>query len=84
MKSIQRRFNRIVEKNPNWSSYVCFAETVKGKKFSKDMLHRWFHKLVNKEEYARNEKTGILTQLENLSNITRTTEIGGKTASGAF
>ena len=84
MKSIQRRFNKITEKNPYWGSYICLSEAVKGQKFSKDMIHRWFKKLVKKEEYEKREKTGLLIHLENLSNAPRTTEIDGKSALEEF
>ena len=79
MKSLERRFNNIKEKNPNWSSYICFAETIKEQNFTKDTIHRWFKKLVEKNEYALNEKRAIFTHLETLSNPSGTTRIKGKT-----
>lgn len=78
MKSLERRFYNIAEKNPNWSSYICFANAIKGRGFNKQTIHRWFQKLVNKDDYARNEKRAILTHLENLSNLVGTTRIEGK------
>jgi hypothetical protein len=78
MKSIERRFEKISKGNPLWSSYICFAEAVKEQKFSKTTLHRWFQKLVDKTDYARSDKRGILEHLDNLSNPLRTTEIRGK------
>ncbi len=80
MKSLERKFNNITEKNPNWSSYTCFAEAIKGQGFSKQTIHRWFQKLVDKSDYARSEKKEILAHLEGLSNSVRTTKIKGKTA----
>lgn len=80
MKSIERRYSNIAEKNPNWSSYICFAETIKGCGFSKQTIHRWFQKLVDKSDYAKNEKKEILAHLEGLSNPVRTTKIKGKPA----
>ena len=80
MKSIERRFNNIAEKNPCWSSYICFAEAIKGQGFSKQTIHRWFHKLVDKNDYARSEKQEILQGLDNLSNPVRTTKIGDKSS----
>lgn len=78
MKSLERRFNNTAEKNPNWSSYISFAEAVKGQEFSKRTISYWFSKLVDKNDYARSEKKAILENLENLSNTVRTTEIKGK------
>ena len=68
MRSIERRFNNIKKQNPKWSDYLCFAEAVKAKNFSKQMLHKWFAKLVDKNDYDRKDKKAILGQLEDLSN----------------
>ena len=68
MKSIERRFNKIEEKNPDWGSYVCFAEAVKSQNFSVSAIHRWFNKLVNASDYFAHEKTAIL---EHLTSITK-------------
>ena len=76
MKSIERRFDNIAEKNQSWSSYVCFAEAVKGQGFTRQTLHRWFQKLVDKDDYSQGDKKELLTNLENLSKPVRTAEIG--------
>jgi len=34
MRSLKRVFNRIRCENPYWSDYTCFAEAVRGRKFS--------------------------------------------------
>lgn len=78
MKSLERRFNNIAEKNQNWSSYICFAEAIKEKGFSEQIIQRWFNKLVEKEDYAKNEKKAIVRFLVNLSNPVRTTGNEGK------
>ncbi len=67
MKSIERRFNNITKKNPSWSSYICFAEATKEQNFSKQAIHRWFNKLVDKDDYARNEKRAILFHLDRIT-----------------
>lgn len=74
MKSLERRFNNITEKNPFWSSYICFAEAIVYQRFSRSIIHRWFQKLVDKDDYARNEKRAILEHLENLTNLPRKAE----------
>ena len=73
MKSIERRFNNITEKKPFWSSFICFAEAVKGQHFTQPILHRWFKKLVEKDDYAQSDKRTILRHLDCLSNPLRTT-----------
>lgn len=67
MKSIERRFNNIAERNPLWSSYISFTEAIKGQNFSKQTLHRWFNKLVEKSDYFRSDKRAILTHLDALT-----------------
>jgi hypothetical protein len=67
MKSIERRFNNIVEKCPYWSSYICFAEAIKRQGFSRQTIHRWFNKLVDKNDYVKNEKKAILAHLDVLT-----------------
>ncbi|HBM45640.1 MAG: hypothetical protein UT05_C0004G0058 [Parcubacteria group bacterium GW2011_GWF2_38_76] len=74
MKSLQRRFNNIAEKNPNLSSYAYFVRTIKGQRFNKQTTHRWFQKLVDKDDYVKKEKRAVLAHLDNLSDPLRTTE----------
>lgn len=68
MKSLERRFKNISVKKSDWSSYICFAEAVKDQRFNKQTIHRWFYKLVEKDDYDRNEKRELLINLVNLSN----------------
>jgi len=84
MRSLEIRFKKIAEKNPNLSSYICFARTIAGQKYNRQTIHRWFNELVEKDDYAKSEKRALLTHLENLSNPLRTTEIGGKSAPTAI
>jgi hypothetical protein len=80
MKSIERKFNSIAEKNPNLSSYICFAKTVEEQGLNIQTIHRWFKKLVNKDDYEKSEKRALLENLANLSGTLRTTGIRGKNA----
>ena len=69
MRSIERRFKEIENKNPFWSSYICFAEAVKGQKFSRRTISIWFSKLVEKSDYGAKDKKALITNLEALSKI---------------
>jgi hypothetical protein len=80
MKSLERRFNNITEKNYFWSSFICFAEAIKGQRFTTSILHRWFQKLVEKDDYAQSDKRTLLRHLDCLSNPLRTTGNEGKNA----
>lgn len=80
MKSLERRFRNIQERNIFWGSYLCFAEAVKSQNFSKQTIHHWFTKLINPDDYARNGKREILSFLTNLSSPLRTIENQGQAA----
>jgi hypothetical protein len=80
MKSLERRFKNIQERNVFWSTYLCFAEAVKAQNFGKQAISRWFNKLVGKDEFASGEKKEVLSFLETLSKPVRATENEGKTA----
>lgn len=67
MKSVERRFKKILKKNPCWSSYVCFAETCNSQDFQKKTIYFWFNKLVDKNDYDKKEKKLILSHLRSLS-----------------
>lgn len=79
MKSLERRFHNIQEKNPNLSSYICFARTIKAQRFNRQTTHRWFQKLVEKTDYERRDKRAVLAHLDNLTNQLRTTKKEGET-----
>jgi len=69
MKSLERRFKNIVDKNPFWSSLTCFMEAVTGRGFGRQAIHRWFLKLVEKDDYESGVKKDILAHLEDLSKV---------------
>ena len=78
MRSLKARFNQTYKKYPLWSTYTCFAEAITSQRFSRSIIHRWFSKLVQKDDYARNEKRAILEHLENITNLPRKAEIKNK------
>jgi len=47
---------------------MCFAEAIKNQKFSKKMIAIWFNKLVDKDDYSKQDKKELLNQLKSLSN----------------
>ncbi len=67
MRSLKRVFEKIKRENPNWSDYTCFSKAVSGKRFSKEIISRYFNKLVDKSDYSRRDKKGILEWLFSLS-----------------
>lgn len=71
MKTLKKNFDNTAERNPNLSSYMCFAKTITGRGFNKRIIHQWFNKLVEKDDYAKNEKKTILEFLVNLTTPVR-------------
>ena len=78
MRSLQYDFDELLRKNPNYSSYLAFANAVKGRNYKRRIIQYWFNKLVNKEDYARNDKRDTMDFLIQLSNPARTVEINKK------
>jgi hypothetical protein len=67
MRSLERVFNKIKHENPLWSDYICFAETVKARKFSRQTIAWYFNRLVDKDNYGKRDKKSLLKQLSELS-----------------
>lgn len=62
MKSVKAT----IKKDPNLSSYTNFANSIKGKNFSRPIILRNFNKLVEKGDYRVSEKTSIIDYLATL------------------
>jgi hypothetical protein len=67
MKSIERRYNKISQKNYLWSSHTSFALAIAGQNFSKESIYEWFNKLVDKDDYDKRDKFEVLNSLVSLS-----------------
>jgi len=74
MKSIERRFNKIMKSNPPWSSWTCFVVSIKGQKFNKKIINRWFNQLVDKDDYDESEKKELVQYLYKVSDSSNTSE----------
>lgn len=75
MKSLQARYVAMREKYPEpHSSYICFIRAIRGQKFSLEKISKWFNILVDKDDYDRNERKGIVRYLHHLSNMSEEKE----------
>ncbi len=63
MSKLERAFSSLQEKNPYWSSIICFANAVMGRKFGKMAIGQAFKKLVEKSDYERKDRDRILGYL---------------------
>jgi len=66
VRSIERRFNMFLEKNPLWSSLICLSEAIRNQNFSRKSINFWFKKLVEKDDYCKEDKKDIISSLEKL------------------
>ena len=65
---MKEKFKEISEKNPNLSSLLVFGRLLKmtpKEGWNGWKVSRWFTSLVDKEDYAKNEKGRILEHLKN-------------------
>jgi len=47
--------------NPHWSSFICFGEVIENKKYlHRPTITKWFNKLVDKDDYSKNDKGEVL------------------------
>lgn len=60
MRSIERRFVQDKRENPNLSSLLCFGRAVAGQKFSRKMISKYFSILVDKNDYAQNDRNSLI------------------------
>jgi len=67
MRSLERVFQNTRRLNPYWSDYICFAETVKKRGFSKQILTKHFNRLVDKDDYQKSDKRQIVKHLLSLT-----------------
>ncbi len=77
MRSIQRRFETFQQKNRDASTYINFAHAVKQQGFSKNILARWFNKLVKKDDYDKKDKKRLINHLWELSKGREESNFGG-------
>lgn len=61
-------FAEIKRLNPFWSSYICFAETIKGRKLLHPrLIKKYFDKLVDRGDYSKTDKNEIVRYLLGLA-----------------
>ena len=71
MYNVKQRFDRYTEANPYLSSYMAFAEAVRGTGISEDSIRRWFRKLVDTDDYAQSEAQAIIRHLVKIAKRSR-------------
>ena len=67
MRSIQARFNRERQRQPNLGAYIQYAEAIKGQNFTKRALAQSFYKLVPRSEYCGASRKELIKHLMELT-----------------
>ncbi len=78
MKSIERRFLALQQKQTEHSSFINFGRAVEGGRFKQEAVRRWFKKLVDRDDYDPADKRALLRYLNSRTNPPTTTTFGGK------
>ena len=64
----QYEFSETKRLNPYWSDHTCFAETIKDRKsLHPRLIRKWFDRLVDKDEYGKEDKNAVLQYLITLA-----------------
>ena len=65
-------FQNISRLNPYWSSWICFCEAIEGRKnITNKIVKKHFDKLVDKDDYAKEERRELLNYLFSLKDSER-------------
>ena len=67
MRTIERRFDTIRKKNEHWSDYVCLAEAIRGRNFTRRRIYTYFKKLVNKDDYEDADTNALVRFLHQVT-----------------
>lgn len=78
MRSIERKYKKIKNKNQGLGAYPCLALSVKHKRFSRKSILKAFNELVPEDEYSVDETKGLVDYLDYLTNLPEEGEIRPK------
>jgi hypothetical protein len=78
MRSIQHSFDKLEASRPGLSTYMNFGAAIRGRGFSRGMVRRWFNKLVDKEDYAPEEKRAHLEHMYALAKPLEDNQVRGR------
>jgi hypothetical protein len=66
MQFATQTFNKLKLSQPYWSTWSCFCETIKGKKYRRKLIKDKLIELVDKSDYQGNSMEGLLDYLQEL------------------
>lgn len=80
MRNIKAKFKKEELKNQNCGAFINLARAVRGQKFSRQNLVKTFNEVMPDEEYAKDERKGLINFLESVTNMLEENENGVKNA----
>ena len=57
---MKKQFEIIQDKYPAHSSFICFEKLIAGKNYKWNIVRKWFNKLVDKDDYDKDDKKEVL------------------------
>jgi len=75
MRSIERSYQKVKNRNPNLGVYPCLAQVVRYKKYSRKSLIKAFNEIMPGDEYVEDEKKELVDYLGNQTNLSKEGEI---------
>ena len=61
-------FSETKRLNPKWSDHTCFAEIIANRKaLHPRLIRKWFNKLVDADDYGREDKNEVVRYLIKLA-----------------
>ena len=79
MRSIERVYKRIAERNQNLGAYPCLAQAVAGRGFSRKAIVKAFKTVMPDDEYDETETKALIDYLEHITNGLEEGEFHSKT-----
>lgn len=67
MKSIEYNFEKIRNKNPYLSDYICLTKVIESRDFKRRAISGALRNLVDKDDYSKDERNELLDNLVELS-----------------
>lgn len=67
MKLVTNRFEAVKAANPNYSTYLVFANVILSVTVAPQTITKAFDLLVDKKDYLPSEKDAILAHLQNMA-----------------
>ena len=68
MRSIKSSYEKIASQKSNLGTYICLAQAVKGRNFSRKSLVKAFKEIMPKDDYVKEEISVLIDNLETLTN----------------